>query len=171
MYALKSREQLSDVAHGNPLCQIIVRNDVFYQLPVWDPGRGVGWRGERGRTDICAWCVMYYHSSHRKSCESCGNGIGTNSQFSDNDEIPSPLKGFMECQNVRGFSCHLEQNFHLSPYLRLLPGPQSNILCCQFCASLFSDTLMHDAKPTSEEGGGERRGEGEGERERGRNRE
>lgn len=59
MYALKSREQLSDVAYGNPLCQIIVRNDVFYQLPVWDPGRESGWRGERGRTDSCAWCVMY----------------------------------------------------------------------------------------------------------------
>lgn len=59
MYALKSREQLSDVAHGNPFCQIIVRNDVFYQLPVWDPGREIEWGGEeRGEGQIVVLGVL-----------------------------------------------------------------------------------------------------------------
>ena len=130
------------------------------------PSGILGGERERGEGQMVLFTMCITNSDiteHIKPCDNHVTVAGPNSQFSDNDEVPSTLKGFMERQNVGRFSCHLEQGFHLSPYLWFLPGTQSHVLCCQYCASLFVNTLMNNAKPTSEEGGGEgREGEGRG---------
>ena len=72
------------------------------------------------------------------------------SQFSDHDEISSSFKGFLEQQDVGRLSRYFQQNLHFSPYLWLLPGPQSHVFCCHLCPCLSVDTLVHYAKSAPE---------------------
>lgn len=77
--------------------------------------------------------------------------LPTNSQFSNDDEVSSQLKSFMELHDVRRLSSNLPQDLHFTVNGRSLSALHADILGSHFHATLFVQTLLNYTEPSPTE--------------------